>query len=219
MGTFYHDQPPRAIVRLLHICLFVAIACPTVSEAQRTDSSAVVAAEVRRAPHYWRDVTLGAVTSILAHEGGHIATSFALGSHPTFGFNEFRPTVYSNLNIDSEPRRQFVFSSAGLNVQSLMDEAILDIPHARGSAFERGLLGGGIGTTIFYLTIGRRGAVSDVDFMARTHVMSITQVTMLYGAIAAMHVYRISRDGHYANFFARPTSGSGMDVGVSVGPF
>ena len=54
-------------------------------------------------------------------------------------------------------------------MQSVIDEAILDIPHRRGSAFERGLLAGGIGTTLFYLTIGRRGSVSDVDFIARTH--------------------------------------------------
>ena len=54
-------------------------------------------------------------------------------------------------------------------MQTLIDEAILDIPHRRGAAFERGILGGGIGTTVFYLTIGRRGSVSDVDFIARTH--------------------------------------------------
>ena len=57
------------------------------------------------------------------------------------------------------------FSAAGLTVQNLLDEVILDVPHNRGSAFERGLLGGGIGTTLFYLTIGRTGTVSDVEFI------------------------------------------------------
>ncbi len=168
---------------------------------------------------YWSRVALGAVSSILAHEAGHVGTSLALGKHPWFGFNEFRPTVYSGINSRLYPRDQFYFSAAGLTVQSVIDEAILDIPHSRGSAFERGVLGGGIGTTLFYLTIGRRGSVSDVDFMARTHVMTITQVTLLYGAIAAMHTYRISRDGHYANFFVRPQPNAGLQMGMSVGPF
>jgi hypothetical protein len=219
MGTFYHDQPLRAIVRLLRISLFLLAACPAAVFAQSTDSVAAAAAKVRAEQNYWPRVALGAVASILAHEAGHVGTSLALGKHPTFGFDKFRPTVYSGLNSHVEPRDQFFFSAAGLTVQSVIDEAILDIPHSRGSAFERGVLGGGIGTTLFYLTLGRRGSVSDVDFMARTHVMSITQVTVLYGAIAAMHMYRISRDKHYANFFARPRAGSGMDVGVSVGPF
>ena len=79
-------------------------------------------------------------------------------------------------------------------MQSLLDEGILDVPHSRGSAFERGLLGGGIGTTLFYLTIGRRGSVSDVDFMARTHVLTTTQVTLLFGSVAALHILRMSRE-------------------------
>ena len=77
-------------------------------------------------------------------------------------------------------------------MQSVLDEAILDIPHHRGSAFERGLLGGGIGTTLFYLTIGRRGSVSDIDFIARTHAMTQdADDTLLFGGIAALHTFRI----------------------------
>ena len=131
----------------------------------------------------------GFATSILIHEAGHIGTSHRSGAHPTFGFDKgsaddlFRHQLAHRIRDDS-----FWFSSRGLDVQSLLDEAILDIPHARGSAFERGLLGGGIGTTVFYLTIGRTGSVSDVDFMSRhAACMTKTQVTLLYGSIAAMH--------------------------------
>lgn len=165
-------------------------------------------------PHYYRTLALGGVTSILLHEAGHIGTAIALGHRPTFGFDKLRPTVYSGINSHSKPHEQFLFSAAGLTVQSVIDEAILDIPHARGSAFERGMLGGGIGTTLFYLTIGRTGSVSDVEFMARTHAMNKTQVTLLFGSIAALHTWRISRDAHYANFFTRPSTRGGLDVGM-----
>jgi hypothetical protein len=164
--------------------------------------------------HYIRNVALGAVTSILLHEAGHIGTSMAFGHRPTFGFDKLRPTVYSGINSRSKPHEQFLFSVAGLTVQSVLDEAILDVPHARGSAFERGLIGGGIGTTLFYLTIGRTGSVSDVDFMARTHAMTKTQITLLFGSIAAVHTWRVSRDPHYANFFVRPAVNGGADVGM-----
>ena len=33
---------------------------------------------------------------------------------------------------------------------------------------------------MFYLTIGRTGSVSDVDFMARTRVLNKTQITLIY---------------------------------------
>ena len=166
--------------------------------------------------HYIRNVALGGVTSILLHEAAHIGTAIALGHRPTFGFDKLRPTVYSGINSQSKPHEQFLFSAAGLTIQSVIDEGILDIPHARGSAFERGMLGGGIGTTLFYLTIGRTGSVSDVDFIARTHVMTKTQVTLLYGSIAALHTWRMSRDPHYANFFARPAVRGGVDVGMEL---
>jgi hypothetical protein len=162
---------------------------------------------------YWKRLGAGVATSILIHEMGHIGTSLAYGAGPTFGFDKGRPTVYSGINLQEHPRKQFLFSAAGLTVQSLLDEALLDIPHTRGGAFERGLIGGGIGTTIFYLTIGRRGSVSDVEFMARTHVMNRTQITLLYGSIAALHSWRVSRDPAYANFFVRPGP-QGLHLGV-----
>jgi hypothetical protein len=105
-------------------------------------------------------------------------------------------------------------------VQALLDEGILDTPHDRGSAFERGILAGGIGTALFYITIGRTASVSDVDFMARTSTLTKTDITLIYGGIAALHMFRISRDGHYANFFLRPNhvGASGLLVGVDIEP-
>jgi hypothetical protein len=184
---------------------------PCAARAQTPDSLAL-------APAYWRQIAYGATTSILLHETAHVLTSLAVGGHPTFGFDRLRPTIYSGITLSAEPHKQFWFSASGLLSQSLLDEGILDVPHSRGGAFERGLLGGGIGTALFYLTIGRRGSVSDVEYMARTRVLTATQVTLLFGAVAASHIVRMSRDGHYANFFARPRDGA-FDVGFGLGGF
>ncbi len=181
----------------------------TTVRAQATDSTTL-------SPNYWRRFSYGVTTSILLHEVAHIVTAFAVGGHPTFGFDKLRPTVYSGVNTGIEPHKQFLFSASGLVVQSLLDEGILDIPHTRGSAFERGMFGGGIGTTLFYLTIGRSGSVSDVDFMARTHALTVTQITLIFGSVAALHTVRISRDPHYANFFARPRAEGGLDLGLTL---
>ena len=155
--------------------------------------------------------------SLLLHEAAHVATAKAVGGHPSFGFDAFRPTVYSGLISSREPHKQYLFSVAGLAVQNALDEAILDIPHPRGSAFERGILAGGLGTTIFYLTIGRQGSVSDIEYIARMHGMTKAQATLLFGGISAVHIIRISRDPHYANFFARPRPDGGMDFGIEYG--
>ena len=201
----------------MHLIRHVRFSCgallvatlPALGRAQSADSVPISA-------NYWNKLVAGATTSILLHEAGHILTSLALGGHPTFGFDKLRPTVYSGIDSHVEPHKQFLFSASGLTVQSLLDEGILDIPHHRGGAFERGLLGGGIGTTLFYLTIGRRGSVSDVDFMARTHALTATQVTLIFGGIAAMHSIRISRDSHYANFFARPRADGALEIGLQL---
>ena len=95
-------------------------------------------------PHYKLRFAAGFVTSILAHESGHIIASYAVGGHPSFGFNHWRPTLYSGIDSRIEPHKQFIFSSAGLTVQTLLDETLLDMPHARGSIagpFERGANG------------------------------------------------------------------------------
>jgi hypothetical protein len=172
------------------------------------------AAAVGGASGYWIRLGAGAATSILVHEAGHVVAAMSTGAHPSFGFDKARPTIYSGIDSRRYPRRQFWFSSAGLDIQSLLDEAILDIPHHRGSAFERGLLGGGIGTTVFYLTIGRTGSVSDVDFMSRTGILTKAQVTMIYGSIALLHTWRVARNPAYDHYFVRPST-HGLDLGVS----
>ena len=174
----------------------------------------------RRAPHYWRDVAAGFAASLLAHETAHVTTSLVLGGHPTLGFDRGRPTVYSGFVTEREPHKQFLFSSMGLNVQAALDEAVLDVPHARGEAFERGVLASGIATALFYITIGRTASVSDVDYMARTSSLTKTDIGLIYGGIAALHVVRIRHDGHYANFFVRPNGAGerGMRVGVRLVP-
>jgi hypothetical protein len=199
-------------VRFFRTVVLLLIVSSATASAQDSTS-------VRLSPNYWKKLGYGVTTSILAHEAAHVLVSLAAGHHPSFGFDEYRPTVYSGINSHTEPHLQFLFSAAGLTMQSAIDEAILDIPHSRGSAFERGVLGGGLGTTVFYLTIGRWGKVSDVDFMARTRAMNKTQITALFGGIAAMHAFRMSRDKRYANFFARPRADGRADLGMGFGPF
>jgi len=145
-----------------------------------------------------------------------VGTALALGAHPSFGFDRARPTIYSGIDATANPHQQFLFSAAGLTVQSVLDEAILDVPHGRGSPFERGMLAGGIATTLFYVSIGRTGSVSDVDFMARTSKLSKTDLTLILGGVAASHMVRIAHDAHYANFFARPQRDGRMRVGVEL---
>ena len=163
---------------------------------------------------YWERFVLGASVSLLAHESAHILTSLALGFHPYIGLDKGRPTVFSGIDSNKYPHDQFLFSAAGLTTQVLVDEAILDIPHSRGGAFERGLLAGGIGTTLFYITIGRNGSVSDISVMARTSSLSKTQLSLIFGGLSAIHALRISRDSSYSHFFMRPTQ-NGATLGVS----
>ncbi len=186
----------------------LALLLPALLGAQ--DSTAV------RPPHYWRLVAAGFASSLLAHESAHVLTSLALGYHPTFGLSRGRPTVYSGIDATAHPHDQFLFSSMGLNVQAAIDEGILDLPHRRGGPFERGVLLGGIATTLFYVTIGRTASVSDVDYMARTSTLGKTDITIIYGGVALLHTLRISRDGRYADFFARPAPRGGMRVGVNL---
>ena len=171
-----------------------------------------------RPRHYWGRMAAGFGTSLLAHEASHVVTAVAVGGRPTIGFSKGRPTVYSGLDAVTQSRQQFLFSSMGLNVQALIDEAILDVPHRRGGPFERGVLAGGIATALFYVTIGRTASVSDVDFMARTSSLSKTDITLIYGGVALMHAVRIHYDGHYANFFVRPAPAGqpGLHVGAHL---
>ncbi len=140
--------------------------------------------------------------------------SYAVGAHPRFGFDHRRPMVYSGIDTRLHPHKQFLFSAAGLTTQAPLNEAILDIPHSGGSAFERGILAGGIGTTLFYITLGRNASVSDVTYMANTSCLSRTRVSMIFGGISAIQAWRVSRNPHYSHFFVR-TAGDGGAVGLS----
>jgi hypothetical protein len=182
-----------------------------------TDSAAHDAPSASR-HHYWRRMAAGFATSILAHEGAHLVTAVAVGGRPSIGFDKGRPTVYSGLDASTQRRQQFLFSSMGLNVQALLDEGILDVPHRGGGAFERGVLAGGIATALFYVTIGRTASVSDVDFMARTSSLSKGDITLIYGGVALMHAVRIHYDQRYASFFVRPAPAGepGLRIGVHV---
>ena len=168
--------------------------------------------------HYWRNFAAGFASSIAAHEAGHVGMSYALGAHPHFGFEGGKPTVFSGIDATHDPHKQFLFSSAGLNVQAIVDEAILDLPHHRGGSFERGLLAGGIATAYFYATIGRNAPNSDIADMARTSSLTKTQASLIYAGLATIQSIRIARDGHYANFFMRPSPSGAISVGVAVLP-
>jgi hypothetical protein len=162
---------------------------------------------------YWKKFAVGAGVSLLAHESAHILTALALGFHPYIALNKGRPTVYSGIDSRRYPHKQFLFSAAGLTTQAIIDEAILDIPHSRGGAIERGILACGIGTTLFYITLGRNGAVSDIAFMARTSSLSKTQLSLIYGGFSAIHTLRILHDPAYSHFFIRPTE-NGFGIGL-----
>lgn len=191
------------------MALLLLSGLPATASAQRYSS----AEPTGPSDSYWKRFVIGASVSILAHESAHILTSLALGFHPYISFDNGRPTVYSGIDTNKEPHKQFLFSAAGLTTQAIIDEVILDIPHSRGGAIERGLLAGGIGTTLFYITIGRNGSVSDISFMAQTSSLSKTQLSLIYGGLSAIHTLRISRDSSYAHFFVRPTQ-NGLGIGI-----
>jgi hypothetical protein len=224
----YCVVPPRRPLRpsrlIAAFSLVAALGIPVARlRAQTPADSTAVDSSSRRAQdaprrHYWRRMAAGFATSVLAHEAAHVVTAVAVGGRPTIGLSKGRPTVYSGLDAVTQKRQQFLFSSMGLNVQALLDEAILDVPHQGGGPFERGVLAGGIATALFYVTIGRTASVSDVDFMARTSSLSKGDITLIYGGIAVMHAVRIHYDGRYANFFVRPAPAGepGLRVGVHV---
>lgn len=140
--------------------------------------------------------------------------AYAVGAHPHIGLDHGRPTVFSGIDSQLHPTRQFLFSAAGLTTQALLNEGILDIPHSRGGAIERGILAGGIGTTLFYITLGRNASVSDISYMARTSSLSKTQVSLIFGGVSAIHAWRVSRDPRYDHFFVSPAA-NGAAAGFS----
>jgi hypothetical protein len=177
-------------------------------------SAGAQATAAPRSDHYWRKFAIGFASSVLAHETAHLVTAVAVGAHPYVGFDKGRPTVFSGIDSERHPHKQFLFSAAGLTTQALINEAILDIPHSKGGAMERGLLAGGIATTVFYVTLGRNASVSDISFMARTSSLSKTQLSLIFGGVAAIQAWRVARDSRFDHFFVRP-SRKGAAVGFS----
>jgi hypothetical protein len=167
-----------------------------------------------RSDHYWRQFAIGFASSIVAHETAHFVTAMAVGAHPYVGFDKGRPTVFSGIDSDKDPHKQFLFSASGLTSQAVINEAILDTPHSKGGPVERGILAGGIATTLFYITLGRNASVSDISFMARTSSLSKTQLSLIFGGVSAIQAWRISRDSRYDHFFIRP-AGPGLAAGFS----
>jgi hypothetical protein len=202
------SQERRAIAA--SVALLAAIAVSTRLDAQKMEPFSATSSQPNG---YWSKLALGFGISLLAHESAHVLSSLAMGFHPSVGFDHGRPTVYSGIDSQKYPHKQFIFSASGLTTQALIDELILDLPHSRGGAIERGILAGGIGTTLFYITIGRNGSVSDVSFMSRMSHMSKTQISLIFGGVNAIHAFRISRDPAYDHFFVG-ASDNGARIGL-----
>jgi hypothetical protein len=181
--------------------------------AARADAQQRLSVQPADSGNYWGRFVLGAATSLLAHESAHVLTALALGFHPYLAFDHGRPTVFSGIDSQKDPHKQFLFSAAGLTTQAFIDEMILDIPHSRGGPIERGILAGGIGTTLFYVTLGRNGSVSDISVMARTSSLSKTQLSLIFGGLNAIQAFRISRNPAYDHFFVSP-QGTGVIAGL-----
>ena len=197
------------------ITIGIAVLSATILPAQQLSAqqASTFAITSAQPAGYWAKLALGFGLSLFAHESAHVLSSVAMGFHPYVGFDHGRPTIYSGIDIERYPHKQFIFSASGLTTQAVIDELILDIPHSRGGTIERGILAGGIGTTLFYITIGRNGSVSDVSFMARTSKLSKTQLSLIFGGVNAIHAIRIWKDPAYGHFFMAP-SDNGARIGL-----
>lgn len=164
--------------------------------------------------HPRRAWVAGAVASYLAHEAGHVVSSYALGATPRFRFDRGRPTVFSGLSIEEDAHKQLVFSSMGLVVQAVLDEAILDLPGAKDSPFARGMLASGLGTVLFYVTAGRNGAVSDIALISRTSGLTKGQVSLIAGGVAALHAVRFAHARGLGALFVLPSADGRLRVGL-----
>lgn len=168
----------------------------------------------------WAQFAGGVLASVLAHEAGHVTASALLGGSPSLGFDHGRPVIYSGINAGANPDRQFVFSASGMTVQLLLNEVLLNWPHQEGEragAFERGVLAGGVGTVLFYFTIGRTASVSDVTQMARYSGLDRWSLAAIFGGVAATEVVRILRSDRYGpHFFVMPGPERTVRVGAAT---
>ena len=144
-----------------------------------------------------------------------MVSSYALGAHPYFRFDRWRPTVFSGINIYSEPHQQLVFSSMGLVVQAALDETILDAPGTADSPFARGMLASGLGTALFYITAGRNGRVSDIALISQTSKLSKSRVSLIVGGVGAVHALRFQFLRGLGNLFALPAADGQLRIGFA----
>lgn len=141
-----------------------------------------------------------------------------MGATPGIGIDHFRPVIHSGIDLRVHPAQQFIFSAAGMTTQLLINEVILDIHHGPGPSheFERGILASGVGTVLFYVTLGRNTDVSDVQVMSEASGLSKWTLTAIFGGVAATDVVRIALKKRYAHFFAAPRADGGMNVGAAL---
>jgi hypothetical protein len=175
--------------------------------------------DTAQAPHFSvARFTAGVLASLAVHESAHVLTSLAMGGHPSFGFNQARPVIHSGINVALHPDRQFAFSAAGMTTQLILDEVILDGPHDDNPAgeFEKGVLASGMGTVLFYFTVGRNASVSDVQQMSQTTGISKWTLTAMFGSVATLDFVRVLTRQRYAHFFAAPEAGGRVAAGMAV---
>ena len=209
-------QSVQGAARRLHGGVLAALGLIVVVTA----SGAQEAASARRPRRgfSWGSFAVGAVTSIAAHEASHVITSIVAGGSPGLHFDRGRPVISSGIESTVHPTRQFAFAASGMVTQFLLNELILDSPRDSGRAgeFERGVLAGGVGTVVFYFTLGRNAKVSDVQQMTQNSSLSKGTLTAIFGTAAAFDVIRILSRKRYAQFLAVPDRAGGLRLGVAT---
>ena len=207
---------PAAALRAQEPAASTPAGTPLALDSTRADSARRSRAGPR---HYWKKFAAGFASSILAHEGAHVVTAYAVGGHPTIGIQQGTPDrllgdLRSSCSRTSSSSSR-AWASTSRRRWTRGSSTCRTVAAPRSSA---GVLAGGIATALFYVTIGRTASVSDVDFMARTSSLSKTDITIIYGGVAALHALRIHRDERYADFFVRPdtSAGKGLRVGVDI---
>ena len=128
-----------------------------------------------------------------------------------------RPVIRSGIDPNADPAGPFAFSAAGMGTQLPINEVVFLLPHRapRASAFEYGLMAGGIGTVAFYLSVGRSSEVGDVQQMVQHSGLSTWGVTAIFGGVALAEIVRLALSKRYLNFFATPTPQNELAFGVS----
>src|SRR2546423_15363147 len=132
--------PSRSAIAI-RVALFCAMMLPAGQlSAQQTSTFAITSG---RPTGYWTKLTLGFGLSLFAHESAHVLSSLAMGFHPYVGFDHGRPTIYSGIDTNRYPHKQFIFSASALTTQAALAELTLAHPHSPGVATEPGTLPGG----------------------------------------------------------------------------